>query len=124
MRHCVTCDADYENDPTRCPSCGSVTLTDHEVLLWREQRTALAEEHFAPVKVLEGPADEAFVREMLEESGFDFQIVVHPDDAFAPLLASSRGYGVVLVPESDVDPVRRLLHDLMTAAPLPDDTVL
>jgi hypothetical protein len=73
------------------------------------------------VKELEGPADEAFVRAILDEGGFDFQIVTHQDDAFGPLVAGSRGYGSVMVPEEDADEARELLRDALSAEPVPDE---
>jgi hypothetical protein len=72
------------------------------------------------VKELDGPADEAFVRAMLDEAGFDYQIVTHQDDAFGPL-ARSRGYGSVMVPEPDADAARELLREALSAEPVPDD---
>ena len=73
------------------------------------------------VRELEGPADEAFVRAMLDEAGFDFQIVTHQDDAFGPLVAGSRGYGSVLVPEEDADEARELIREALSGEPVPDE---
>ena len=73
------------------------------------------------VRELEGPADEAFVRAMLDEAGFDYQIVTHQDDAFGPLVARSRGYGSVMVPESDADEARELIREALSAEPVPDE---
>ena len=83
--------------------------------------TERTDESLVSVKELEGPADEAFVRAMLDEAGFDYQIVTHQDDAFGPLVARSRGYGSVMVPESDADEARELLRDVMAAKPVPDE---
>lgn len=122
MRHCVTCDANYDADPKRCPDCGARTLSDHEMLLWREKREALTNQHFVPVKILEGPADATFVREMMRESGLDFDVVVHEDDAFSAALNRTGNYGVVLVPEAQAQNARTLLRELAKAAPMDDPT--
>ena len=79
------------------------------------------ETRLVSVKELEGPADEAFVRAMLDEAGFDFQIVTHQDDAFGPLVARSRGYGAVMVPEEDADAARELLREVLSAERVPDE---
>ena len=79
------------------------------------------ETRLVSVKELEGPADEAFVRAMLDEAGFDFQIVTHQDDAFGPLVVGSRGYGSVLVPESDADDARELLREALSGEPVPEE---
>jgi hypothetical protein len=122
LRHCVSCNLSWDTDPPRCPNCGRRTLDDHQVLEWRTRKTERNEAPLVSVKVLEGPADEAFVRAMLGEAGIDFQIVTHQDDAFAPLVAGSRGHGTVLVPEADADTARQLLRDVMAAEPIADDT--
>ena len=83
--------------------------------------TESTDERLVSVKELEGPADEAFVRAMLDEAGFDYQIVTHKDDAFGPLVVGSRGYGSVMVPESDADAARELLREAMSAEPVPDE---
>ena len=79
------------------------------------------DERLVSVKELEGPADEAFVRAMLDEAGFDYQIITHQDDAFGPLVARSRGYGSVMVPEPDADEARELLREAMAGEPVPDE---
>ena len=73
------------------------------------------------VRELEGPADEAFVRSMLDEAGFDFQIVTHKDDALGPLVAGSHGYGSVLVPEEDAEEARELIREALSAEQIPDE---
>ena len=73
------------------------------------------------VRELEGPADEAFVRAMLDEAGFDFQIVTHQDDAFGTLVARSRGYGSVMVPEEDAEEARELIREALSAEQIPDE---
>ena len=73
------------------------------------------------VRDLEGPADEAFVRAMLDEAGFDYQVVTHQDDAFGPLVAGSRGYGSVMVPEDDADEARELIREALSAEQIPDE---
>ena len=123
VRHCVSCNQSWDRDPPRCPTCGRRTLDDQEVLAWRTRQTERTEARLVAVKDLEGPADEAFVRAMLEEAGFDFQFVTHKDDAFGPLVAGSRGYGSVMVPESDADAARELLREALSAERIPDETV-
>jgi len=73
------------------------------------------------VRELEGPADEAFVRAVLDEAGFDYQIVTHQDDAFGTLVAQRRGYGSVLVPEEDAEEARELIRETLSAEPVPDE---
>jgi hypothetical protein len=123
VRHCVSCDTSWDRDPPRCPSCGRRTLDDHEILEWRAKQTERSDARLVSVKVLEGPADEAFVRAMLDEAGFDFQIVTHQDDAFGSLVAGSRGYGAVMVPEPDADAVKQLLQEAMAAEPIAEEPV-
>jgi len=79
------------------------------------------ETRLVSVKELEGPADEAFVRAMLDDAGFDYQIVTHRDDAFGTLVAQRRGYGSVMVPEEDADEARELIREALSAEPVPDE---
>jgi hypothetical protein len=79
------------------------------------------ETRLVSVRELEGPADEAFVRAMLDEAGFDYQVVTHKDDAFGPLVAGNKGYGSVLVPEEDADEARELIREALAAEPVPDE---
>jgi hypothetical protein len=79
------------------------------------------ETRLVSVRELEGPADEAFARAMLDEAGFDYQIVTHKDDAFGPLVAQRRGYGSVMVPEEDADEARELLREALSGEPVPEE---
>jgi hypothetical protein len=116
----VSCNLSWDADPRHCPNCGRATLDDHEALEWRTETTQRGEAPLVSVRELEGPADEPFVRAMLDDAGIDFQIVTHRDDAFGPLVTGARGYGSVMVNEADAELARELLRDVLEAERLPE----
>ena len=120
MHTCLSCGAEYNDDAgvvRRCADCGSRTMSDDELRVWKDIRNDLAHETFVAVRVLDGPADKAMLSAILEDEGVPF--VVHGADAFSGALTGGSG-GVLLVAEDAETKARGLLAQY-DAAVVPDD---
>lgn len=101
-RHCLPCEATFEMDLPRCPTCGSRLLTDDERMLWYQAQEELTNQSFVPAHVLDGPVDEAFLCELLRDAGVPYIVRGHRYDGFQGTFASQEGWGVLLVPEDEI----------------------
>ena len=110
MRHCIPCNADYQDDPHRCPDCRSRTLTTAERDLWYQVRDDLTQEEFVPVYVLDGPVDQAFLSELLTDADVPWVIQGGQGDPLGSAYRSQMGWGVVLVAEDSVERAREVIE--------------
>jgi len=111
VHYCLPCDAVFEKDLRICPDCGSRLLTDDERELWHQVQEDLTNQSFVPVHVLEGPIDEAILSELLSDA--DVAHIVrggHGYDAFRTAFTAQEGWGVVLVPEDDIEKAHEIIH--------------
>lgn len=112
LRHCIACNAGYESEPATCPDCGSRTLGEAELQMLQEAQAGLDQERMVPLKLLESQVDRAILTEMLDERSIPW--VVHGEGAgtaFGNLFASQEGFGVLLVPEPELERARDIVRD-------------
>jgi hypothetical protein len=78
----------------------------------QEAQAGLDQERMVPLKLLESQVDRAILTEMLDERSIPW--VVHGEGAgtaFGNLFASQEGFGVLLVPEPELERARDIVRD-------------
>ena len=110
MLYCLPCNAEYVVQMRTCPDCGSRLLTENERQLWLKAQDELTNQCFVPVHVLEGPVEEAILKSVFDDAGVPWMIRGHRADGFLAAFTSQTGWGVLLVPEDDLERARRLVE--------------
>lgn len=110
MRYCLPCGAEYNDEVLRCADCGCRTVSEAERRTWQDMRDALTHEHFVPLHVLEGPVDQAFLTELFDDAGIPWVLHGHQHDALGSIFRPQAGWGVLMVPEEDVDRARDVVE--------------
>ena len=110
MRYCLPCNATYEANLRHCPDCGSRLLTEAERQLWYKAQEELTNQTFVPVHVLEGPVEEAILKELLVDAQVPYIVRGHRNDGFLTTFRAQMGWGVLLVPEEDMERARGVVR--------------
>lgn len=116
MRYCIPCHAEYAVNLHHCPDCGARTFSEQEHQMWLTAREEMTQEHFVPVHVFDGPVDKAILQELFSDAEVPFVVHDHGADVLQPLYAGAQGWGVLLVPEDDVEQARDLIRQFREAA--------
>ena len=112
MKYCLLCGTEYLDHVTFCAE-------DGEPLVDSTTYDSLKKEPLSgPMRVLrqlEGPFHGHMVTHVLEREGIPFSLRSNVDTAYSKIFLPSRGWGVVMVLDSDLDRADQAVRAVMEA---------
>lgn len=117
MRHCIPCNTDYREAPENCPDCGGITVDDQQLASWTSARDELTDQSFEVVAIVEGPVESGLFEQVFQAEEIPYILRTDSIDGLSMIFRPQRGWGVLMVPHSEMERGRDLVREIRNSVP-------